>query len=208
MNRAHQLIKWIKQQHKGQQVRRTTEPYINHLIEVAEMSALIPLGYETGLCHDLFEETEVSKTELYSALIGFGYSNQEANFILNCTIELTDVFTKKAYPDLTKKVRKKREAARLVTISSAAQTVKYGDLIYNMAWMLKYDLKHAGKYLWKKQLLLMSMTKGDRYLHRKALKMAGDALRFVMNHRKKIKRTGKIVKGLRRRQSVVKAFEM
>lgn len=186
MNCTDQLIEWIKQQHEGQQIRGTTEPYINHLIAVAEMAALVPLGYEIGLCHDLLEETEVSKTELYSALTGFGYSNQEADFILNCTIELTDVFTKKAYPDLTKKIRKEREAARLVTISSAAQTIKYGDLIYNIAWMLKYDLRHAGKYLRKKQLLLMSMTNGDRNLHRKALKMADDALRFIMNHPKKI----------------------
>ena len=68
------------------------------------------------------------------------------------------------------------------SFGAAAQTVKYGDLIYNIAWMLKYDLKHAAKYLRKKQLLLRSMTNGDPNLHRKALRIADDALRLVKNY--------------------------
>lgn len=182
MSRADKLLGWVKQRHQGQLIKHTTEPYVNHLIEVAEIASVTPLGYEIGLCHDLFEETGTSKIELHSALTCFGYTDQEANLITGCTIELTDVFTKRNYPDLKKKARKAKEAARLVTISAAAQTVKYGDLIYNIAWMLKYDVKHAAKYLRKKQLLLVTMTNGDPDLYLKALRIADDALRFVKNH--------------------------
>lgn len=183
MNRTDKLLNWIKQQHEGQLIRHTTEPYINHLMEVAELGTVIPLGYEIGLCHDLFEETETTKIDLYSALTVFGYTKQEADFILNCTVELTDVFTKKNYPDLKKKARKAREVARLTTISSAAQTVKYGDLIYNITWVLKHDLQHAGKYMRKKQQLLTSLKNGEQDLYRSALRIIDDAFRFLKNEK-------------------------
>ena len=176
MKRRDKLLDWIKQRHKGQLIRRTAEPYINHLIAVAELASIIPLGYETGLCHDLFEDTETTEAEFLSALIGFGYKNQEAHLILNCTVELTDVFTKKNYPELKKKDRKSREAARLAAISSTAQTVKYADLIYNIGWVLRYDLKHAVKYLLKKRLLLAAMTSGEPNLHLKAMNLIDDSL--------------------------------
>lgn len=179
MNRANKLLNWIKQQHKGQLIRRTAEPYINHLVAVAELASVSPLGYEAGLCHDLFEETETTKNELSLALTGLGYAEQEADLIVNCSIELTDVFTKKNYPDLKKKIRKKMEAERLATISPVSQTVKYGDLIYNVGWVMKYDPKHAEKYLRKKQFLLASMTKGDRNLHQQALNIVDGAIRSL-----------------------------
>ncbi|MEO3406810.1 hypothetical protein AAFN85_23035 [Mucilaginibacter sp. CAU 1740] len=176
MNCADKLLIWIKQRHEGQLIRRTAEPYINHLTAVAELASVIPLGYEIGLCHDLFEETETTGADLRSALIGCGYTDQEADLILNSTVELTDVFTKKNYPELKKKVRKAKEAMRLTTISSAAQTVKYADLIYNIGWVVRYDTKHAGKYLLKKRLLLLAMTMGEPNLHFKAMSLIEDSL--------------------------------
>jgi hypothetical protein len=180
MNSTDKLLNWIKQRHEGQLIRRTTEPYINHLVVVAELASVSPLGYEVGLCHDLFEETETTKNELHSALTGFGYKDQEADLIVNCSIELTDVFTKKNYPDLKKKNRKKKEAERLATISPVSQTVKYADLIYNVEWVMKYDLKHAEKYLRKKQLLLAAMIKGNGNLHQQALTMVDDSLSSLL----------------------------
>jgi (p)ppGpp synthase/HD superfamily hydrolase len=174
MNRADKLLDWIKQRHEGQLIRHTAEPYINHLTAVAELASVIPLGYEISLCHDLFEETETTSVELLSALTGCGYTDREADLILNCTIELTDVFTKKKHPEWKKKLRKAKEAERLTTISSAAQTVKYADLIYNIGWVVRYDLKRARKYLLKKRLLLVAMTGGEPNLHLKAMRLIED----------------------------------
>jgi (p)ppGpp synthase/HD superfamily hydrolase len=179
MNRIGKLLNWIKQRHEGQMIRCTEEPYINHLIAVAELASIIPLGYEIGLCHDLFEETETTRNELHSALTDFEYTNQEADLIVNCAVELTDVFTKKNYPELKKKVRKVKEAERLAAISSAAQTIKYSDLIYNIEWVLQYDFKHARKYLQKKRLLLAAMPGGVQKLSQRAMGLIDNALKVT-----------------------------
>lgn len=176
MKREGKLLNWVKQQHAGQLIKCTNEPYINHLTAVAEMASVIPLGYEIGLCHDLFEDTEAAGPQLKVALVGFGYTDEEASLITMCVTELTDVFTKKAYPELSKAIRKEKETARLATISPAAQTVKYADLIYNIGWMLKYDLKHAKKYSRKKRLLLEVMTDGDHGLRRRVLDTIDEAM--------------------------------
>lgn len=170
MTPEQQLKDWVALRHQGQVIRRTGAPYFDHLIAVAEMTKpVLALGYEIGLCHDVLEDTDTTAAELLTALIGFGYTDAEANLISSCVVELTDVFTAAAYPDLSKKARKELESARLLTISPAAQTVKYSDLIYNIDWVLKYDQKHAEAYLLKKQLLLAGLNKGDEALRQRAL---------------------------------------
>ena len=160
---------WVKQQHKGQKIKASGKPYFSHLITVAEMAdPATLLGFEIGLCHDLLEDTKTNITDLKSALNACGYTPEENTHIATCVIELTDVFTKKSYSDLTKSARKAKEAERLATISGAAQTVKYCDLIYNIHWMIAYDKKHLKKYLTKKMLLLDRLDKGDKGLRQKA----------------------------------------
>jgi (p)ppGpp synthase/HD superfamily hydrolase len=169
MSRENKLLTWVKQQHKGQLIKRTTEPYINHLTAVAQMAAVTPLGYEIGLCHDLIEKTETTAQQLQAALEGFGYAGEDAAFITTGAIHLTNVFTKKAYPELTKTIRKEKEAVRLATISPTAQTVKYADLIYNIGWLLQHGRKKPKKYLQKKRLLVAEMTGGDEGLRQHLL---------------------------------------
>jgi len=164
------LAAWVSLKHQGQIIRRTTEPYFNHLAAVAEMaSPVVTLGYEIGLCHDLLEDTDTTGPELLHALLSFGYTDAEAKLITSSVVELTDVFTRTAYPNLSKSERKARESARLVKISAAAQTVKYGDLIYNIAWVVKYNHRHAKKYLLKKRSLLAALKRGDEGLRQQAL---------------------------------------
>lgn len=170
MSAIERLRNWVAIKHEGQLIKRTTEPYFNHLIAVALLAEpATELGYEIGLCHDLLEDTGTTEAELRNALLEFGYSDQQANLITCCVTELTDVYTKIAYPHLSKSKRKKKETARLLMLSPIAQTVKYADLIYNINWMLKYDQKHAKRYLHKKQLLLAQLNQGDRGLWQMAL---------------------------------------
>jgi len=178
MNPQNQLKKWVAEKHDGQLIKRTAEPYLNHLTAVAEMArGTVEFGYEMGLCHDLLEDTATTAKELLDALNSFGYPQAAAVQISSCVLELTDVFTRYAYPDLKKKRRKKLEAARLLTISPAAQTVKYADLIYNAKWVLTYDTKRAEKYLLKKKRLLLALTKGDPLLHQQAINVIDAGLR-------------------------------
>lgn len=169
MTPVERLTEWVALKHEGQIIRRTDLPYFSHLTTVASLAgAVAELGYETGLCHDLLEDTDTTEAELLNTLLSFGYDNVRSHLISGCVVELTDVFTSVAYPDLAKSERKKRESARLATISGLAQTVKYGYLIDNINWVLKYDRKHAKKYLKKKKLLLENLTKGDHNLRQKA----------------------------------------
>jgi (p)ppGpp synthase/HD superfamily hydrolase len=164
------LTGWVKGKYDGNLIRRSYEPYFNHLAAVAELaSSALSMGYEIGLCHDLLEDTSTTRNELLEVLRGFGYTDSEAGHITSCVVELTDIFTAEAYPALSKKQRKEKEASRLNSISPDAQTVKYCDLIDNLKWVMQYDLRHASKYLSKKQLLLSAMTEGDRRIHQKAL---------------------------------------
>lgn len=176
MKKRAALLNWVKKQHKGQLIKRTKLPYSDHLVAVAEVADIVPLGYETGLCHDLLEETDVTASTLKEKLISFGYFENDAALITDVVIELTDVFTKKSYPDLSKEIRKQKEAERLNAISGLAQTVKYADLIYNIRWTLKYDAKDAQEYLQRKRALLTGLTKGDRHLRLQAIQMIDAAL--------------------------------
>jgi (p)ppGpp synthase/HD superfamily hydrolase len=172
MKPEDELKKWIAHQHKGQLIKKTSQPYMNHLTAVAEMAAeALDFGYEIGLCHDLLEDTKATAAELLDALLKFGYIVEDADLITSCVVELTDVYTKSAYPGISKTDRKRMEAARLLNISAAAQTVKYADLIYNIRWVLKYDKKHSKKYLIKKRRLLMALNKGNNQLRLQALEL-------------------------------------
>jgi len=164
------LAAWVKEQHAGQLIRKTNEPYFDHLQFVAEKAgAIIPLGYEIGLSHDLLEKTSVTAQDIRAALIGHNYTAITSDHITNCVVELTDIFTKTSFPQIKKKKRKEMEAKRLAGISPDAQTVKYADLIYNIDWMIKHSRKKLYKYLKRKKELLHSMRNGDEGLHNEAL---------------------------------------
>jgi hypothetical protein len=171
-----QLSEWIKFKHKGQIIKCTLEPYYNHLIVVAELAApSTSFGYEVGLCHDLLEKTSTSQDELRQKLILFGYPKNEADAIVSQVIELTNVFTKAAFPKLKKVVLKAKEEERLIQISADAQTVKYTDLIYNIGWVLEFEPAHAATYLKTKKKLLRAMCRGNQELQAKALQIINDA---------------------------------
>src|SRR5579862_5899348 len=130
MKAVGRLAHWVQKKHRGQLIKHTGDSYFTHLIAVAEMAGPVTLwGYEIGLCHDLLEDTETSREELLTTLIRFNYNTNEAEYITNKVAELTDEFTADAYPDLSREIRKEKEALRLCRISAGAQTVKYADLI-------------------------------------------------------------------------------
>ncbi|WP_428327980.1 hypothetical protein [Mucilaginibacter sp.] len=145
------------------------------MAETAEKA--MALGYEIGLCHDLLEDTGTTATGLRDALQNFGYTESDSVHITAAVVELTDVFTRGAYPELSKASRKEREAERLTMISPMAQTVKYADLISNIAWVMKHDRGNAETYLQKKQRLLTLMDKGERELRLEAIALVVASLR-------------------------------
>ncbi|MBB6107717.1 hypothetical protein SAMN05421821_101367 [Mucilaginibacter lappiensis] len=171
------LTNWVKLKHTGQLIKRSGEPYFNHLLAVAEMAkSATPMGYEIGLCHDLLEDTGTDAEELLENLVHFGYEDMTASYITSRVVELTDVYTASTYPDLSKIERKEKEATRRATVSPGAQTIEYADLIYNIGWMLQYDQKHAEKYLKRKRALIGQMVTGDSGLRQRVLAVIDKAL--------------------------------
>lgn len=175
VNRRTHLKAFIGLWFYGIKRKYTGEPYTVHLENVGSAAEkCVPYGYEIGLCHDLFEDTQCTWMKLYKALKRFGYSFQEARYILMSAVELTDVYTKEAYPEMNRKERKNKEAKRLGTISKNSQTVKLCDLDDNTESIVTHDPSFAKVYLQEKEVILSEMKHGDSQLYKKLLKRLQD----------------------------------
>lgn len=162
VDKRNHVLAFVALKHQGQYRKYTGEPYHFHLQSVAKMAdGKCKFGYEIGLCHDLFEDTDCEDKDLYEALERFGYTEGEREFIINAVIELTDVYTHEAFPQLNRAKRKAEESKRLHKISYEAQTVKYCDLIDNTSSIVKHDRGFVVKYLQEKASILSGMNKGN-----------------------------------------------
>ena len=155
------LLDFVKSMHGDQKRKYTGEPYAAHLLSVAEKVKDIPYAVAVALCHDLYEDTSCDAPLLISTMIDIGYDVGVAHAQAEVVQELTDVYTKEAYPDLNRAERKKREALRLGKTSYLAQTVKYADLMDNTVSIANYDPSFAKVYLQEKHELLNQMRGGQ-----------------------------------------------
>lgn len=164
-NRQQKLYEFVKEAH-GDQLRKYTElPYITHLIAVAEKvlpyANKYPLIWEVAICHDLFEDTEITYRDLYLNLVEFGYLDSATTTICHGVSDLTDIFTSKDYPNWNRNQRKRSESERLRNVSELSQTVKYADLIDNTSSIVDHDHEFAKVYLMEKDMYLKAMNKGE-----------------------------------------------
>lgn len=172
MTQQQKLYEWIADIYSDRLIRVSGEPYLSHLKFVAEfVEGHLPFGYEIGLSHDLLEDFELDRSVFGKKLSELGYVKFEADYISSVVEELTTVYTKTAFPDLSKKKRRKLEDHRLQSTSPEAQTVKYGDLFYNAEWTVKYEPEKADKYLLRKQILLKDLNKGNPQLWQKTVSL-------------------------------------
>jgi (p)ppGpp synthase/HD superfamily hydrolase len=121
------VIEFAFEAHEGQK-RKGGAPYIIHPANVAM------LVYEWGplpgneviaaaWLHDVIEDCGVTPKLL------------EKNFgkdVTSIVVELTNVYTKEAYPDLSRLERKKKEFFRLSKVSYWAKIIKAADRIDNL----------------------------------------------------------------------------
>ena len=134
--------------HDGQLRKYTNEPYIVHPNAVAR--AVANAGGDTATIaaaylHDTLEDTATTYDELVE---NFGTE------IADLVVELTDVYTSEAFPQLNRKARKALECARIAGISAKAKMVKYYDIAHNTESIVKYDPKFAEVYLPEKAAIL------------------------------------------------------
>lgn len=111
------------------QFRKDGEPYYLHPIRVASYAALYIKGYNEWLVrnicllHDVIEDTDITESEI---------ENKFGEFVSEHVVELTNVYSKEAYPNLNRKVRKERELDRLSNCSNLTKQIKLLDRFDNL----------------------------------------------------------------------------
>jgi guanosine-3',5'-bis(diphosphate) 3'-pyrophosphohydrolase len=168
--------------HGDQRRKYSDEPYVYHVFRVMNTSYLyhnsLPV-LAAALLHDVLEDTTTTEEELRTFLDKTIPHPDEAAEALKLVIELTDVYTKEAYPTLNRKERKKREHERLATISPDAQTIKYADIMDNVENVAANDPEFATTLIPEYADVLQQLTQGEQHLYRQVQQKVADCLAAV-----------------------------
>lgn len=166
----------------GEQMRKyTTERYIVHPIKVMKICEMFTEKIEVlaaALLHDVLEDTPVSEKDILSFLETV-MTKDQANNTLKLVIELTDVYTKEAYPHLNRKLRKEKETERLTQTSADAQTIKYADILDNSKEILVMDRYFAPRFLKECLAILKATHKGNQELYNLTLETVQAGLKSL-----------------------------
>lgn len=176
--RLQRFFEFVKEKHSDQKRKYTNEPYFNHLLNVAKILSRVSkkeTDIAIALGHDLLEDTNCCRKELFNNCVIAGFQDIDAESITFGVVLLTDQFTKEDYPELNRERRKTLEAHRLGDNPPNIQTIKYADLIDNTKSIVKHDLKFAKIYVSEKRELLEQMRLGDLDLFFNAYSVLLDA---------------------------------
>jgi guanosine-3',5'-bis(diphosphate) 3'-pyrophosphohydrolase len=156
--------------HGDQRRKYTPEPYIVHPIRVMELcrkhTASLPI-LSAALLHDVLEDTQITEEEMHGFLSTI-MKEEEAAQTLQLVVELTDVYTKAAYPQWNRKKRKEKEREHIAQTSAESQTVKYADIIDNSIEIVLHDEEFGPKFLKECKALLAVMPIGNATLYLQA----------------------------------------
>jgi (p)ppGpp synthase/HD superfamily hydrolase len=148
----------------GQKRKYSGEPYWVHTDAVAAtVERVLPNDDEAVAAahlHDVLEDVTPLNPDYSEGLIRIMFGER----VLSLVKELTDEFTKEAYPQLNRARRKALECERVRTTSSVAQTIKLADMLNNTESITANDKDFARVYLREKHAMLPQMTKGDTEL--------------------------------------------
>jgi (p)ppGpp synthase/HD superfamily hydrolase len=149
----------------GQKRKYSGENYWVHTDEVAAIVATVTENefvIAAAHLHDTVEDVNQNRFTIVDISKTFGLE------VASLVRELTDVYTREAYPGLNRAMRKDLEARRLGTISAEAQTIKVADIISNSKDILAQDEKFAKVYLKEKEVVLSYLTKANPILLERA----------------------------------------
>lgn len=153
----------------GQKRKYSGEPYWVHTEAVSNTVKNVGGSIDmiiASLLHDVEEDVAPHSTyyNIHTITDLFGVN------VANLVIELTDVYTKVAYPKLNRKQRHELENERLSKISPEAKTIKLADLLDNTKSIVKDDPDFAVTYMREKKALLPLLKEGNPELYEWALK--------------------------------------
>lgn len=166
----------------GEQVRKfSPERYIAHPIRVMELcreQTQDMAVLAAALLHDVLEDTAIEQQALQDFLMGLSPEAQALR-TLRLVVELTDVYTKKNYPEWNRRKRKARETERLEATSADAQTIKYADIIDNSGEIAHQDTDFAMVFLQECRALLKKLPKGNPILYKQAVATVDAGIRHL-----------------------------
>lgn len=142
----------------GQRRKYTGEDYIHHPVTVSWTVQRIDGTTDmvvAALLHDVLEDTGV---ELHTISNLFGPT------VGRYVRDLTDEYTKDAYPDSNRAERKRMEAERYATTEAEVQTIKLADMLNNTMSIAQYDPTFLKTYGPEKRFLLGKLSKGHPLL--------------------------------------------
>ena len=168
MNQLLNQIEVYADQAHGNQMRKySNDRYIVHPVRVMKTCAQYTINTEilaAALLHDVLEDTTVTEKDMLLFLETL-MDKHQAEQTLKLVIELTDVYTKKAYPNLNRKQRKEKETQRIAQTSADSQTIKYADILDNCKEIVSADPNFAPRFLKECQAILKVADKGDKELY-------------------------------------------
>lgn len=158
MTKVVKALEFANEAHTGQIRKYTDEPYINHPIAVASTIQSIYWKDESvisaALLHDVVEDTPVTIQDIEES---FG------PLITKLVEGLTDVYTSKAFPKISRKERKKLECWRLFNCSGLVKEIKLADLIDNTISIVNFDPEFAKVYIKEKEELIQALETPNAY---------------------------------------------
>ena len=142
-------VRYAAEKHAGQKRKGAAgEPYVNHVIEVAQLVSTVADGdvnvVIAALLHDVIEDTNVTAAELSAR---FGQD------VTGLVLEMTDD------KSLPKAERKRLQIEHAPKMSPRAQTIKLADKISNLQSILisppaNWDYERKKQYFdWGKQVV-------------------------------------------------------
>ena len=154
------ILEFATNAHEGQKRKYTDDDYIIHPIAVAKL--VQAQGGDdnmvyAALLHDVLEDTPINHTQLRIMLHSI-LSVETAEDVLSLVVELTDVYTKEAFPQYNRLYRKGFEAFRLAYVSDRAKAIKRADIEHNSESILTHDPGFAKTFLKEKKNLLEKMS--------------------------------------------------
>ncbi len=152
----NKAIQFAKKAHEGQTRKFSGEPFYNHVDRVLRtvMAHTDNQDLQCGaILHDVIEDCNIQSEQL----------EYEFNLVVAAIVtELTNIYTKKAYPNLARKERKLQEMIRIGKISSSSKLIKLADRIDNVE-----DFKRSGQdceYYLKETRQLLEVLTGVDYI--------------------------------------------
>ena len=154
---------WVKEQHDAiGQKRADGAPYWTHVFRVAQTISDYykdepehDILVKAALSHDILEDTPVTFDELVEQI------GEESAVIVG---DVTNKYTKEAWPEWNRKERKKAEAEKLGLVGFHSKTVKLADIIDNLSDVEEKRPKMAAKYKKEKGWVLEHMLKHSPYI--------------------------------------------